>query len=118
MANLKRLSGAKEVIQDDFSAGVGTFIVSFGENPKVKVADIKKELGKFELVSVRAKVTAKVEEKNGECWAGGYKLANGKDEDLLSKVKGKPGPFVLTGMVTEDEKGATLTLTKVDEPKK
>lgn len=105
-------------MQDDFAQGVGTFIVSFGENPKVKVADIKKELGKFEIVSVRAKVTAAVTEKDGACWAAGYKLANSKDEDLLSKVKGKSTPFVLTGMVTEDEKGATLTLSKVEEPKK
>ena len=105
-------------MQDDFAQGVGTFIVSFGENPKVKVADIKKELGKFEIVSVRAKVTAAVTEKDGACWAAGYKLANSKDEDLLAKVKGKATPFVLTGMVTEDEKGATMTLTKVEEPKK
>jgi hypothetical protein len=118
MANLKRLSGAKDVIQDDFSQGVGTFIVSFGENPKVKVADIKKELGKFELVGVKAKVTGAVTEKDGACWAAGYKLANSKDEDLLSKVKGKTTPFVLTGMVTEDASGMTLTLTKVEEPKK
>ena len=105
-------------MQDDFAQGVGTFIVSFGENPKVKVADIKKELGKFEMVSVKAKVTAAVTEKDGACWAAGYKLANGKDEDLLATVKGKSAPFVLTGMVTEDATGATLTLTKVEEPKK
>ena len=37
MANLKRLSGAKEVVQDDYAQGVGTYVVSFGENPKVKV---------------------------------------------------------------------------------
>lgn len=118
MANLKRLSGAKEVVQDDFSQGVGTYVVSFGENPKVKVADIKKELGKFELLGVKAKVTSAVTEKDGACWAAGYRLANPKDEDLLSKAKGKSTPFVLTGTVTEDEKGQTLTLTKVEEPKK
>ena len=116
MTGLKRLSGAKDVVQDDFQAGVGTFVVSFAENPKVKVADIKKELGKFQVVDVKARITAAVTEKDGSSWAGGYRLANPKDEDLIAKAKGKP--MVLSGMVTEDDKGSTLTLSKVEEPKK
>ena len=38
MDGLKRLSGAKEVSQDDFSAGVGTYIVTFDSLPAATVA--------------------------------------------------------------------------------
>ena len=52
MNGLKRLSGAKDVSQDDFQAGVATFIVTFDAQPKVKMADIKKEVGKYVLKEV------------------------------------------------------------------
>ena len=40
MSGLKHLSGAKEVSQDDFSAGVGTYIVTFDAPPAATVADV------------------------------------------------------------------------------
>ena len=57
MNGLKRLSGAKDVSQDDFSAGVATFIVTFDAQPKVKLADVQKEVGKYKLDQVKMKFT-------------------------------------------------------------
>jgi hypothetical protein len=92
--------------------------VVFDEPPKVKLADLRKELGRFELVDVKAKITSPVTEKEGAFFAAGYRLVNPPDEDLLSKVKGKSTPFVLRGALTEDDQGLTLTLSRVEEPKK
>jgi hypothetical protein len=111
MASLKRLSGAKEVQQDDISQGVGTFVVVYPELPKVKIADIKKEVGKYQIVKVGLKVTATVADNK----IGAIALANPKDEDLLKEVAANGGKkLVVSGTLTEDDKGAqTLTLSKV-----
>ena len=113
MNGLKRLSGAKEVSQDDFSAGVATFIITFDAQPKVKMADIKKEVGKYKLDQVKMKFTTTAPEgaKVGD-------LALKGDEELkeLAALKGKK--VVLSGVLSEDDKGAqTLTLTRVAEAK-
>ena len=116
MNGLKRLSGAKDVSQDDFSAGTATFIVTFDAQPKVKMADIRKEVGKYKLDQVKMKFTTMAPEG---AKAGDLTLANPKDEDLLKEVatlKGKK--VVLSGVLAEDDKGAqTLTLSKVAEAK-
>ena|SRR5579863_2705653 len=115
MDGLKRLSGAKEVSQDDFSAGVGTYIVTFDAPPKVKIAEVKKELGKYKVEEVRLKITTKAEGNK----AGDLTLANPKDEDLLKDVKAMGGKkVVLSGVLSEDDKGnRTLTLSRVAEAK-
>ena len=116
MNGLKRLSGAKDVSQDDFSAGVATFIVTFDAPPKVKMADVKKQVGKYKLEQVKMKFTTDAPEG---AKVGDLTLANPKDEDLLKEaaaLKGKK--VVLSGVLTEDDKGAqTLTLSKVAEAK-
>ena len=116
MNGLKRLSGAKDVSQDDFQAGVATFIVTFDAQPKVKMADIKKEVGKYKLDVVKMKFTTAAPEG---AKVGDLTLANPKDEDLLKEVAGLKGKkVVLSGVLTEDDKGAqTLTLSKVAEAK-
>jgi len=113
MNGLKRLSGAKDVSQDDFSAGVATFIVTFDAQPKVKIADVQKEVGKYKLDQVKMKFTTNAPEgaKVGD-------LALKGDEQLkeLAGLKGKK--VVLSGVLSEDDKGAqTLTLSKVAEAK-
>jgi hypothetical protein len=115
MDGLKRLSGAKEVSQDDFSAGVGTYIVTFEAPPKVKIADIKKEIGKYKIEEIRLKITTKAEGNK----AGDLTLANPKDGDLLKEVEALKGKMlVLSGVLSEDDKGnRTLTLSKVAEAK-
>ena len=92
---------------DDYQPGVGLFSVTFEKPPLLKPSDVASELGRYKLERLRAKITAAVEEKDGALWAAGYRLA--KEE-----VEVKPAStYVLTGVVTEDEKGAlTLTLTK------
>jgi hypothetical protein len=113
MSGLKRLSGAKEAAQDDFNKGVGTYIVTFDAMPKVKLADIKKEVGKYKLETTSLKITVVA----GGHTVGDMVLANPKDEDLLKtldELKGKK--VVLSGLLSEDEKGKqTLTLAKVTE---
>ena len=111
MASLKRLSGAKNATQDDFSKGVGTYIVEYDAMPKVKIADIKKEVGKYELVKVALKVTAAVEGNK----LGDITLVNPKDEDLLKEIAANKGAkLVISGTLEEDAKGAqTLTLSRV-----
>src|SRR5215831_16155808 len=102
MNGLKRLSGAKEVAQDDFSAGVGTYVVSFEAPPKVKLADIKKEIGKYKVEQVKLKFTTAAPEGNK---VGDLTLANPKDEDLLKELAGLKGKkVVLSGVLTEDDK--------------
>ena len=111
MSGLKRLSGAKEASQDDYVKGVGTYIVTFAAPPKVKLADVKKELPKYKIEGLSLKITAVVEGNK----VGDLTLANPKDEDLLKEVAALQGKkVVLSGALTEDDKGAqTLTLSKV-----
>ena len=109
---LKRLSGAKEVAQDDFQKGVGTYVVKFDAIPAVKPEEVKKALPKYKIVSTRLKITAMIEDS---AKVADIVLANPKDEDLLKEVaalKGKKA--VLSGDLTADDKGQrTLTLSKV-----
>ena len=113
MNGLKRLSGAKDVSQDDFQAGVATFIVTFDAQPKVKLADVQKEVGKYKLDQVKMKFTTDAPEgaKVGDLTLKGDELLK-----ELSGLKGKK--VVLSGVLSEDDKGAqTLTLSKVAEAK-
>lgn len=116
MNGLKRLSGAKEVAQDDFSAGVGTYVVSFEAPPALKMADIKKSVGKYKIEQVRLKITTMAPEGNK---VGALTLANPKGEDLLKEAQGLKGKkVVLSGVLSEDDAGAqTLTLSRVAEAK-
>ena len=113
MDGLKRLSGANGAAQDDFNKGTGTYIVSFAAAPKVKLADVKKEVGKYKLESTSMKITVVA----GGHTVGDIALANPKDEDLLKALDGLKGKkVVLSGLLSEDEKGKqTLTLAKVSE---
>jgi hypothetical protein len=113
MNGLKRLSGAKDVSQDDFQAGVATFIVTFDAPPKVKLADVKKEVGKYKLDQVKMKFTTEAPEG---AKVGDLTL---KGDDVLKELAGLKGKkVVLSGVLTEDDKGAqTLNLSKVAEAK-
>ena len=97
----------KEVFSDDYQPGVGLYTATFEKSPLVKPSVVAKELGRYKLERLRAKITAPVESKDGALWAAGYKL-------VASDVELKAGAaYALTGVVTEDDKGAlTLTLTK------
>jgi hypothetical protein len=121
MSGLKSLAGSKAVEQDDFQSGTGTYIVRFGEFPKLKMADLTKAVGRYKIGQVKLKTTSKVTEKGGKFYAGSILLANSKEEgaqDLLSGLKGKSGPFLLYGVLSEDAKGnQTLTLQQVSEAK-
>jgi hypothetical protein len=113
MSGLKRLSGAKEVSQDDFSAGVGTYIVTFDAPPAATVADVKKEIGKYKVEEVRLKLTTKAPEgtKIGE----DLTLAG---EECLKELKALQGKkVVLSGVLSDAAKGRLLTLSKVSEAK-
>ncbi len=101
--------------EDSFQKGVGTYVVSFGDLPRVKMADIRKQVGRYKLEKVALKVTTRVTEKAGKYYAGDAALANPKEEDLLKEVAAKKsGALVLSGTLTEDDKGMqTLTLSKV-----
>ncbi len=118
MDGLKRLSGAKEVKQDDFASGVGTYLVTFDAAPAVKMADIKTNVGKYKLEKIKMKVTGKAAEKNKVWSVGTLALAKAKEgDDLLPKVaelKGKV--LILVGFLAEDDKGKqSLELTSVEE---
>ena len=93
--------------------------------PVVKIADVKKELGKFKLEKVAFKITSKVTEKDKQYSAGTFLLKDAPDDadDCIAKVadflKAKKSMLVLTGLLAEDDKGKqTLELTKVDEVSK
>src|SRR4051812_47737752 len=112
MDGLKRLSGAKEVSQDDFSAGVGTYIVKFYAPPAAKGADVKAAMGKYKLEEVRLKITSKAPEgtKLGDLTLAG--------DDCLKELKELHGKKVLlSGVLTDGDKGRLLTLSKVAEVK-
>ena len=114
MNGLKRLSGAKEVSQDDFSAGVGTYIVTFDAPPKATVADVKKEMGKYKLEEVKLKITVTAPEGTK---IGDLTLAGDDCLKELKELKGKK--VVLSGVLTDQEKeGRLLTLSKVAEAAK
>src|SRR6185295_17743528 len=112
MDGLKRLSGAKEVAQDDFSAGVGTYIVSFDALPAAKVADVKAAIGKYKVEEVRLKFTTKAPEGDK---VGDLTLAGADQLKELKELQGKK--VLLSGVLTDGDKGRTLTLTKVSEAK-
>ena len=115
MDGLKRQLGAKEVAQDDFAAGCGTYIASFDVLPKAKVAEVKAAVGKYKLEEVRLKFTTKAPEGNS---VADLTLVNPKDEDLLKEVAALKGKKVLlSGVLTDGEKGRILTLSKVSEAK-
>ncbi len=99
------------MFQDDYQPGVGLFTVTYPTSPLVKPSIVAKELGRYKLDRLRARITAPVELKDGVLRAAGYQVAKA-DLDVL------PGKtYALTGVVTEDEKGVlTLTLTKA-QPK-
>jgi hypothetical protein len=113
MDGLKRLSGAKEVSQDDFSAGVGTYIVTFDGIPTVTLADVKKEAaGKYKLEEVKLKITTKAPEGNK---VGDITLTGDECLKELKELKGKK--VVLSGVLSDEGKGRGLALTKVSEAK-
>jgi hypothetical protein len=107
---LKRLSGAKEVTQGGFVGGVMTFTVKYGEFPKVKLADVKKQVS-YKVESMDLKGTT----LGGSNKVGDLTLANPKDKDLVKEVvANKEKQLVLAGTLTEDDKGnQTLTLSSV-----
>ena len=112
MDGLKRLSGATKVAQDDFAAGVGTYVVSFEGLPKATVADVKKEIGKYKVEEVRLKITVKAPEGTT---LGDLTLAGDDCLKELKELKGKK--VVLFGVLTDEGKGRLLTLSKVSEAK-
>lgn len=105
---------------------MGTYVVSFDTPPMVRLADIKKEVGRYKLEKVEVKITNRVVEKNKKYYTGPILLANSTEsnaEDHLAKVaeflKAKKSILVLVGILTEDDRGAqTLTLSKVSVPEK
>ncbi len=112
MDGLKRLSGAKEVSQDDFSGGVGTYIVTFDAPPAAKVADVKAVLGKYKIEEVRLRITTTAPE-DGK--VGDLTLAGEEGLKQLAELKGRK--VLLSGVLTDVDKGRTLTLSKVTEVK-
>lgn len=112
MNGLKRLSGAKDVAQDDFSAGVGTYIVTFDAVPKATVADVQKEMGKYKLEEVRLKITTAAPEGNK---VGDITLAGEQGLKELKELQGKK--VVLSGVLRDEGGGRLLTLSKVAEAK-
>jgi hypothetical protein len=112
MDGLKRLSGAKEVSQDDFAAGVGTYVVTFDAPPAAKVADVKAAIGKYKVEEVRMKLTTKAPEGTK---VGDLTLAGDEQLKELQSLQGKK--VVLSGVLSDGEKGRTLTLSKVSEAK-
>jgi hypothetical protein len=113
MESLKRLSGAKEVSQDDFSNGVGTYAIKFDAPPAVKMADISKEIGKYKLEKVTQKLTGKAVEKN-KAWMLGATTLTGDMTSKLAELKGKV--VIVVGTLTEDAKGKQcLELSSVEE---
>ena len=112
MDGLKRLSGAKEVSQDDFAAGVGTYIVTFDAPPAAKVADVRAAIGKYKIEEVRMKMTTAAPEGDK---VGDLTLAGEDGLKQLKELQGKK--VVLSGVLTDTDKGRTLTLSKVTEAK-
>ncbi|HEX7899462.1 MAG TPA: hypothetical protein VF950_16970 [Planctomycetota bacterium] len=102
--------------QEDFNAGVATFQVKFDAPPAVKMADIKKEVGKYKLDKVGLKLTGKAAQK-GEAWSMGNVALTGEMTSKLAELKGKT--LIVVGAMTEDDKGKqSLALTGVEEMKK
>ena len=111
MDGLKRLSGAKEVSQDDFSAGVATYIVKFDAPPAAKVADVKAAAGKYKIEEVRLKLTVKAPEG---AKLGDIALTGEECLKELKELKGKK--VVLSGVLTDTDKGGrSLALSKVTD---
>jgi hypothetical protein len=113
MDGLKRLSGAKEVSQDDFSAGVGTYLVKFDAPPAVKMADVTSNVGKYKLEKVAIKVTGKAVEKN-KVWVLGTYALTGDGAAKAAELKGKL--LIVTGTLSEDAKGKqSIEVASVEE---
>ena len=112
MDGLKRLSGAKEVSQDDFAAGVGTYIVTFDAPPAAKIADVKAVLGKYKIEEVRMKFTTAAPEGDK---VGDLTLAGDDGLKQIKELQGKK--VVLSGVLTDEGSGRKLTLSKVAEAK-
>lgn len=112
MNGLKRLSGAKEVSQDDFSGGVGTYIVTFDAPPAATVADVKNAIGKYKVEEVRLKITTTAPEGNK---VGDLTLAGDECLKELKALQGKK--VVLSGVLSGEGKDRLLTLSKVSEAK-
>lgn len=108
VASLKRLEGVKEVHSDDYQPGVGTYTATFEKPPLLKPSVVAKELGRYKLERLRARITVPIESKDGALWAAGYRVAKEEGVDV------QPGKtYALVGVVSEDDKGAlTLTLSK------
>jgi hypothetical protein len=106
------------VSQDDFAAGVATFIVKFdaAPPPTVTMATIRKEVGKFKVDKVGMKLTGKAVEKN-KVWTMGTTALTGDMTSKVAELKGKT--IIVVGALTEDDKGKqSLALTNVEELKK
>ena len=103
--------------QEDFTAGVATFQVKFDAPPAVKMADIKKEVGKYKLDKVGMKLTGKAVEKS-KVWMIGNVALTGDMTAQVAELKGKV--IIVTGAMSEDDKGKqSLALASVEEmPKK
>ena len=116
MTGLRRLEGAKDVFQDEYQAGKSQFTVSYAAVPGAKPSVVRKEIGRYTLDQLRAKITVKVEEADGVRKAGTYLLAKG-EEDPAKLAVGTL--YTVRGELKEDEKGVvTLTLDRVDEVKR
>jgi hypothetical protein len=116
MTSLKRLSGAKEVSQDDFSGGVATFIVKYDAPPVITKAAVQKEIGKYKLDKIALKVTGKPTEKNKAWYVGDFAIT-GEMAPKVAELHGKP--VVVVGTLVEDDKGKqSLEATKVEEAAK
>lgn len=112
VASLKRLEGVKEVHSDDYQPGVGIYTAVFEKPPLIKPSVVAKELGRYKLERLRARITAAVEEKDGVKRAAGYTLVKGEEEDLVGGLKAG-AVYALVGVVREDEKGnLSLALSK------
>lgn len=110
---LKRLSGATDVSQEDFNAGVATFLVKFGAPPAVNMAAIKKEVGKYKVDKVAMKLTGKATMKK-DVWSIGKVALTGDMTSKVAELKGKT--LIVCGVLSEDEKGnQSLALTNVEE---
>lgn len=102
--------------QEDFNAGVATFLVKFDAPPAVTTAAIKKEVGKYKLDKVAMKLTGKATEK-AKVWHLGNVALTGDMTAQVAELKGKT--IIVVGTLTEDDKGKqSLALTSVEELKK
>ena len=109
--SLKRLSGAERVVQDDFNKGIGVFRVIFKAPPTVKIADVKKELGKYKLDKVEFKITGRIKKVRNKFAIGNWLLegppGESKDNPMakIAELQKSRKICIIWGLVKEDEKG-------------